>query len=411
MGMNEIPSANRVQIGIFGRANAGKSSIINAITGQDLAIISGKKGTTTDPVTKAMELLPLGPVVLIDTPGLDDTGYLEKLRVEKTRKVLNKVDIAVLAVDAKTADEASLRTIEGPLMRQFAEKKLPYVVAVNKADLMTAAEQDKLAAFFGKGPHLLFVSAKTGQNIRELKECIAGAMPQEDGSKRLIGDLLKPNDTVVLVVPIDSAAPKGRLILPQQQVIRDCLEAGAIPVVTRDTELPRALLALSEKPKAVITDSQVFKQAAGVTPKDVFLTSFSILFSRYKGDLWQQVKGAERIGSLKDGDTVLISEGCTHHRQCGDIGTEQLPRLIRGFTGKKLDFCFTSGGDFPEDLSGAALVVHCGGCTLNRREMKYRLALAYAQGVPMTNYGTALAFLNGILGRSLELFQQPQEGL
>lgn len=411
MGMNETPSANRVQIGIFGRVNAGKSSIINAITGQDLAIISGKKGTTTDPVKKAMELLPLGPVVLIDTPGLDDTGYLGKLRVEKTREVLNKVDIAVLAVDAKAADEASLREIEEPLIRRFAEQKLPYVIAVNKADRISDAKRNRLADFFGKEAPLMFVSAKTGQNILELKERIAAALPPEDPGRRLIGDLLQPYDTVVLVVPIDSAAPKGRLILPQQQVIRDCLEAGAIPVVTRDTELPRALLSLSAKPKAVITDSQAFLQAAKATPKDVYLTSFSILFSRYKGDLWQQVEGARAIRDLKDGDLVLVSEGCTHHRQCGDIGTQKLPRRIREFTGKELAFRFTSGGEFPEDLSGFALAIHCGGCTLNGREMQRRLSLARASGTPMTNYGTALAYMSGILKRSLELFQQPQEGL
>jgi len=409
--MNETPSANRVQIGIFGRVNAGKSSIINAITGQDLAIISGKKGTTTDPVKKAMELLPLGPVVLIDTPGLDDTGYLGKLRVEKTREVLNKVDIAVLAVDAKAADEASLRGIEEPLIRRFAEQKLPYVIAVNKADRISDAKRNRLADFFGKEAPLMFVSAKTGQNILELKERIAAALPPEDPGRRLIGDLLQPYDTVVLVVPIDSAAPKGRLILPQQQVIRDCLEAGAIPVVTRDTELPRALLSLSAKPKAVITDSQAFLQAAKATPKDVYLTSFSILFSRYKGDLWQQVEGTRAIRDLKDGDLVLVSEGCTHHRQCGDIGTQKLPRRIREFTGKELAFRFTSGGEFPEDLSGFALAIHCGGCTLNGREMQRRLSLARASGTPMTNYGTALAYMSGILKRSLELFQQPQEGL
>ncbi len=411
MGMNETPSANRVQIGIFGRVNAGKSSIINAITGQDLAIISGKKGTTTDPVKKAMELLPLGPVVLIDTPGLDDTGYLGKLRVEKTREVLNKVDIAVLAVDAKAADEASLREIEEPLIRRFSDQKLPYVIAVNKADRISDAKRNRLADFFGKEAPLMFVSAKTGQNILELKERIAAALPPEDPGRRLIGDLLQPYDTVVLVVPIDSAAPKGRLILPQQQVIRDCLEAGAIPVVTRDTELPRALLSLSAKPKAVITDSQAFLQAAKATPKDVYLTSFSILFSRYKGDLWQQVEGTRAIRDLKDGDLVLVSEGCTHHRQCGDIGTQKLPRRIREFTGKELAFRFTSGGEFPEDLSGFALAIHCGGCTLNGREMQRRLSLARASGTPMTNYGTALAYMSGILKRSLELFQQPQEGL
>lgn len=411
MGMNETPSANRIHIGLFGRRNAGKSSLMNAITGQSLSVVSDQKGTTTDPVKKAMELLPLGPVVFIDTPGLDDTGELGGLRVQKARQALNQTDLAALVIDAMEADPASLAAVELPFLSRLSEKKLPYVIALNKAELLTEEKKAALTDFFQKDPRLLFVSAKTGQNIRELKECIARLAPAGGEEKRLVGDLLKPYDLVVLVVPIDSAAPKGRLILPQQQVIRDCLEAGAIPVVVRDTELADALKALGKKPAAVITDSQAFHTVSKIVPKEIFLTSFSILFSRYKGDLRQQVTGARAIRSLKDGDTVLISEGCTHHRQCGDIGTVKLPRLLREASGANLFFDFTSGGDFPGDLSGYALVVHCGGCTLNEREMKYRLECAAAQGVPMTNYGVAIAAMNGILDRSLELFQNPQEGL
>lgn len=411
MSMNGTPSAERVHIGIFGRTNAGKSSIINAMTGQSLAIVSNQKGTTTDPVSKAMELLPLGPVVLIDTPGLDDESELGKKRIAKTHQVFNKADIAVLIVDADAvlADAGAFAAVEQPLLALFAEKKLPYVVAVNKSDCLTEERRKSVLSFFHKEKNLLFVSARSGENIGRLKECIAGLAPPKDAAGRLVGDLLQPHDVVVLVVPIDSAAPKGRLILPQQQVIRDCLEAGAIPVTVRDTELSEALLALRKKPKAVITDSQAFAVAAKATPKDVYLTSFSILFSRYKGDLCQQVEGAKAIRRLKDGDRVLISEGCTHHRQCGDIGTQKLPRLMREFTGKQLVFEFTSGGQFAEDLSGYAAVVHCGGCMLNGREMKYRLECAKNQGVPMTNYGVALADMQGILDRSLELFLHVQE--
>ena len=411
MGMNETPSANRVHIGIFGRRNAGKSSLINAVTGQGLAIVSDQKGTTTDPVSKAMELLPLGPVVLIDTPGLDDEGELGEKRVAKTYQVLNKVDLAVLVVDAAEADKAGLEAVERPLLRLFAKKKLPFLIAVNKAELLDKKERETIAKFFEKEARLLFVSAKTGQNIHSLKDCIAAMVPAEDMRKKIVGDLLSPHDIAVLVVPIDSAAPKGRLILPQQQVIRDCLEAGAVPVVARDTELAAALDALAGKPKLIITDSQAFGRVSQDTPPDVYLTSFSILFARYKGNLWQQVNGAEAIRSLKNQDMVLISEGCTHHRQCEDIGTVKLPRFLQQFTGKELSFSFTSGGQFPEDLSKFALIVHCGGCTLNEREMKYRLECAKEQNVPMTNYGVALAYMHGILDRSLEIFGRPQEGL
>lgn len=408
MGMNETPSANRIHIGIFGRRNAGKSSIINAITGQSLAIVSEVKGTTTDPVSKAMELLPLGPVVMIDTPGLDDEGELGEKRIEKSYQVLNKTDIAVLVIEAsgcisELEDEYSQK-VEKDLLKRFAEKNIPYVIAINKSEELSEDEKNRISVFYKEEKHLLFVSAETGQNIHQLKECIAGLVPSEDMTLKIVGDLLEPCDIAVLVVPIDSAAPKGRLILPQQQVIRDCLEAGAIPVVTRESELSETLKSLAKKPKLVITDSQAFERVAKDTPEDIYLTSFSILFSRYKGDLKQQVAGAKAIRELKDGDTVLISEGCTHHRQCGDIGTEKLPNWIRKFTGKEINFAFTSGIQFPENLLKYALVVHCGGCTLNEREMKYRLKCAKEQGIPMTNYGIAIADMHGILDRSLEVF-------
>ncbi|MBO5373494.1 MAG: [FeFe] hydrogenase H-cluster maturation GTPase HydF [Lachnospiraceae bacterium] len=402
MGMNAAPSAERVHIGIFGRRNAGKSSIINAITGQNLAIVSDIKGTTTDPVSKAMELLPLGPVVLIDTPGLDDEGDLGEMRVKKSYQVLNKVDIAVLVIAGESFDRES--DIEKKLIQRFIEKKIPYIIAVNKVELLAEEKKAEIAAAFDK-EQIIFVSALKQENIHELKEKIAALKPQEDTDKRLVGDLLERGDIVVLVVPIDSAAPKGRLILPQQQVIRDCLEAGAIPVVTREKELTETLQALAKKPKVVITDSQAFERVAKETPQGIYLTSFSILFARYKGSLMQQAKGAKTIWQLKDGDTVLISEGCTHHRQCGDIGTEKLPRWILNATGKQINFVFTSGTEFPEDLSQYALIIHCGGCTLNEREMQYRLKCAKDFGIPMTNYGTAIADIHGVLDRSMEIFK------
>lgn len=409
MGMNETPSADRVHIGIFGRRNAGKSSIINAITGQSLAIVSEVKGTTTDPVSKAMELLPLGPVVMIDTPGLDDEGELGEKRIQKSYQVLNKTDIAVLVVDGpfcvSDRKEEEIKAVEIKLLERFADKKIPYVVAVNKSELLTEEQKKKITALFSVEKNLLFVSAKEMDHIHDLKEQIAASVPSEDMTLKIAGDLLETGDIAVLVVPIDSAAPKGRLILPQQQVIRDCLEAGAIPVVTRETELPQALESLSKKPKVVITDSQAFERVSKDTPKDIYLTSFSILFSRYKGDLKQQVRGAKALKNLKDNDTVLISEGCTHHRQCDDIGTVKMPRWISDYTKKNLNFEFTSGTEFPEDLSKYAVIVHCGGCTLNQREMKYRLKCAADQGIPMTNYGVAIADMHGILDRSLEIFQ------
>ena len=413
MGLNETPSADRTHIGIFGRRNAGKSSIINAITGQNLAIVSDVKGTTTDPVSKAMELLPLGPVVMIDTPGLDDVGELGAKRVQKAYQVLNKTDIAVLVVDGSfcvtDAGKAEIVQVEKKLLERFADKKIPYVIAVNKSELLDDGQKNVIAQLFAGEKNLLFVSAKEAENIHELKERIAASVPSEDMTRKIVGDLLETGDIAVLVVPIDSAAPKGRLILPQQQVIRDCLEAGAIPVVTRETELPQALQSLSKKPKVVITDSQAFERVSKDTPEDIYLTSFSILLARYKGDIEQQVAGAKALKALKDGDTVLISEGCTHHRQCDDIGTVKMPRWILNYTGKDVKFEFTSGTEFPEDLSKYALIVHCGGCTLNEREMKYRLKCAADQGVPMTNYGVAIADMHGILDRSCEIFQKEKK--
>lgn len=405
MSMNDTPSANRVHIGIFGRRNVGKSSIINAVTGQNLAIVSDIKGTTTDPVSKAMELLPLGPVVLIDTPGLDDEGELGKKRIAKSYQVLNKTDLAILVLDGTLHfDEIEMERLEKPLVKEFQDRKIPYLIAVNKAENLSDEGKSLFFKTFYQEKNLLFISARSGMNIHQLKDSIANLAPKEDNNRRIVGDLLERGDIAVLVVPIDSSAPKGRLILPQQQVIRDCLESGAIPVVTRETELCETFHSLAKKPKVVITDSQAFRRVSLDTPKDIFLTSFSILFSRYKGNLMQQVSGAKSIRTLKDKDVVLISEGCTHHRQCEDIGTVKLPRLIKEFTGKDIDFQFTSGTQFPEDLKGYALIVHCGGCTLNEREMKYRLKCAKDQGVPMTNYGIAIADMNGILDRSLLIF-------
>lgn len=391
MGLNNTPMAERVHIGIFGRRNAGKSSIINAMTGQNLAIVSDVAGTTTDPVLKAMELLPLGPVVIIDTPGLDDEGELGRLRVQKAYQVLNKTDIAVVVIDGSVGKTAA----DEEILERIREKKIPYMIVKNKSDLQ-AAEKDE--------ENVISVSAKTGQNIYALKERIAALAPKEDMTRKIVGDLLKPNDLAVLVVPIDSAAPKGRLILPQQQTIRDILETGAVSVVTRDHELKETLASLGKKPKLVITDSQIFGRVSKEVPADMQLTSFSILMARYKGDLKPNVKGARALEHLQDGDVVLISEGCTHHRQCEDIGTVKLPRWIKEHTGKELRFEFTSGTEFPLDLSSYKLIVHCGGCMLNEREMKYRLKCAEDQGVPMTNYGICIAYINGILERSLVPF-------
>ena len=403
MGMNQTPVSERVHIGFFGRRNAGKSSIINKVTGQELSVVSEVKGTTTDPVFKSMELPPMGPVVMMDTPGIDDGGGLGELRVKKSLQVLGKADVAVLVADLLEG----IGEPEERLVKQFRDRGIPYLIVYNKADLKETGAVPECGAHTGAiGPDAdkapaLYVSAKTGEGIHELKEAIAQFSPKEEG-RRLVGDLLAPGDQAVLVVPIDKAAPKGRLILPQQQAVRDILEAGAVAVVARDWGLPEALGCLKEKPRIVITDSQVFGQVAKDTPKEVPLTSFSILFARYKGSLEQAVEGAKRLDSLEDGDRVLMAEGCTHHRQCDDIGTVKLPRWIREYTRKNLDFAHVSGTEFPEDLSSYQLVVHCGGCMLNRKEMEGRLRRAAGQQVAMTNYGILIAKMKGILERSLE---------
>ena len=399
MGLNDKVSAERVHIGFFGLRNAGKSSVVNAVTGQSLSLVSETKGTTTDPVQKAMELLPIGPVVIIDTPGIDDVGTLGEMRVKRAMQVLDKTDIAILVVDA----EKGLQQADQELLKLFEKKKIPHITVYNKSDLL--ATVPSLPEKLQEKNDAIYVSAKSGDQIYELKERIGAltkAASAKADEKRIVADLIQPEDVVVLVAPIDSAAPKGRLILPQQQTIRDVLESGAISVVTRETELPQTLLALGKKPALVITDSQAFKKVNADTPADVPLTSFSILFARYKGDLKEAVHGAAQLDKLQDGDTVLISEGCTHHRQCGDIGTVKLPNWIRKYTGKELNFAFTSGGEFPEYLSPYALVVHCGGCMLNEREMRSRLRSAADQEIPMTNYGIAIAYMKGILERSVE---------
>lgn len=406
MSLNNTPAAERVHIGIFGRRNAGKSSLINALTSQNLAIVSDVKGTTTDPVAKSMELLPLGPVVLIDTPGLDDTGDLGALRVQKAHQTLNKTDIAILVVDASSGVTAEDQRI----LSRIREKQIPCLVAVNKSDLDSAGEIPKLPD--SNAIEVLPVSAKTGQGIEKLKERIAALAPKEEENRRIVGDLLSPGDLVCLVIPIDKAAPKGRLILPQQQTIRDILDTGALALAVRDTELKAALEGQDGRPgfhpALVITDSQAFANVASIVPPQIPLTSFSILFARYKGSLKALAEGARALDTLKKGDHILVSEGCTHHRQCGDIGTVKLPALIRRHTGlaapEDLRFSFTSGTEFPEDLSGYRMVIHCGGCMLNEREMKFRMACARDAGVPMTNYGTAIAHMNGILERSLAPF-------
>ena len=391
MGLNDTPAGNRIQIGFFGRRNAGKSSLVNAVTGQQLSVVSEYKGTTTDPVYKAMELLPLGPVMIIDTPGMDDEGELGELRIEKTKQVIRKIDIAILVVDGNVG----LMPIEEEFVAMLKERQIPYIITYNKADIVD--EMDV------QGEPGIWVSAVTKQGVTELKEKIAHLVKVEDSRFRIVGDLLHPLDFVILVIPIDSAAPKGRLILPQQQVIRDILEAGAIPVVTRDTELQQTLNRLGAKPYMVITDSQAFKQVAACTPDDIYLTSFSILMARWKGFLSTAVQGVEALSQIEDGDKILIAEGCTHHRQCEDIGTVKLPQWIRTYTGRKPEFVFCSGTEFPEDLHAFKLVVHCGGCMLNEKEMRYRMQSAVAQQIPFTNYGILIAHMNGILARSIEV--------
>lgn len=406
MGMNQTPASERVHISFFGKRNTGKSSVINAVTGQDLAIVSSVMGTTTDPVYKSMELLPLGPVVVIDTPGIDDEGELGALRVRKSYQVLNKTDIAILVVDSTTGKGEE----EFALLHKFHEKHIPYLVVYNKIDLLSVEEIKNLAMSVRAGEVL--ASAADGMNIQELKEKIATLKPEDTHQYPLIQDLIEPLDLVILVVPIDKAAPKGRLILPQQQTIRDILERGALSLVVRDTELKSTLdhfLAQGVCPKLVVTDSQAFARVSKDVPENITLTSFSILFARYKGELETQLKGVAALSSIEDGDHILIAEGCTHHRQCGDIGTCKMPEWIRNYTGKEPVFEFTSGTEFPDDVSSYKMVVHCGGCMLNEREMKYRIACCQDQGVPITNYGILIAQVTGILKRSLGPFPKMQE--
>ena len=390
MSLNDTPSANRIHIGFFGCRNAGKSSVVNAITGQELAVVSDVLGTTTDPVQKAMELLPLGPVMIIDTPGFDDVGELGEKRIQKTKQILNRTDIAVLVVDAKKGFTAT----DKQLLALIQEKELPYLIIYNKSDLLEKIPKEE--------EHSIYISALEKIGIQECKEKLAHQIPTEDMTLQIVGDLLCPGDLAVLVIPIDSAAPKGRLILPQQQVIRDILEAGAAAVTVRNTELAQTLQKLEGKVRMVITDSQAFEEVAAIVPKEIPLTSFSILMARFKGYLETAVKGIQAVDSLKDGDRILISEGCTHHRQCEDIGTVKLPNWLLKYTGKDLKFEWSSGREFKEDLSPYAMVIHCGGCMLNEREMKYRMKCAVDQGIPFTNYGIAIAYMKGILQRSIE---------
>lgn len=395
MSLNNTPAAERVHIGIFGKRNAGKSSVINAITGQSIAIVSDVKGTTTDPVIKTMELLPLGPVVIIDTPGLDDIGALGELRIQKAYQMLNKTDLAVLVIDVSIG----ITEEDKKILDRIKEKDIPYIVVWNKIDLLSRLSEREQGIPAEKQ---IQISTKTGKNILALKELIAKQAPNAKNEYPLVSDLLNPGDFVVIVVPIDSSAPKGRLILPQQQTIREILDSDSTAIVVKDTELEETIQKLGHLIKLVITDSQVFQQVVAILPPEIPLTSFSILFARYKGNLKTLANGAKALDTLDNEDTILISEGCTHHRQCNDIGTVKLPRLIQKHTGKKINFAFTSGTEFPEDLSPYRMIIHCGGCMLNEREMKYRLKCAEDQHVPITNYGTAIAHMNHILKRSLE---------
>lgn len=394
MSLNSTPSANRVHIGFFGCRNAGKSSLVNAVTGQELAVVSDVKGTTTDPVSKAMELLPLGPVVIIDTPGYDDEGALGEKRVRKTKQTLNKTDIAVLVVDGTRG----MNKYDFELLSIIKEKNIPYIIVYNKSD---AGE----AVSVIDGENCIAVSAEKNENIYELKERIGKLMPSDDG-KTLVDGIMSAGDTAVLVIPIDEAAPKGRLILPQQQVIRDILDIGGCAVVTKETELAETLDRLKDKPKVVITDSQAFAMVSKIVPEDVPLTSFSILMARYKGFLETAYRGVHAIDELRDGDTVLIAEGCTHHRQCGDIGTVKIPRWLAAHTGNKIEIKTCSGTEFPEDLTPYAAVIHCGGCMLSEREVQYRMKCALDFGVPFTNYGIFIAYVTGILERSVKMIPE-----
>lgn len=392
MGLNDTVSAERIHIGFFGLRNAGKSSVVNAVTGQKLSLVSDVKGTTTDPVQKAMELLPLGPVVIIDTPGIDDTGTLGEMRAERARQTLTHTDIAILVTDANNP----LTDTEKELAGVFNEKNIPYITVYNKSDLLENVPNP--------GKNEIYVSAKNNTNIYELKELIGSLSGKSKEQKPLLGDLINKNDIAVLVTPIDSAAPKGRMILPQQNAIRDVLDNSCINIVVKESELEYALSIMNKKPKIVVTDSQAFEKVSKIVPEDIPLTSFSIVFARYKGILKEAVKGASMLNKLNDGDKILISEGCTHHRQCEDIGTVKLPKWITAFSGKKLEFEFTSGREFPDDVSSYALVIHCGGCMLNEREMISRMQTCVNEDTPITNYGTAIAFMNNILKRTLAPF-------
>ena len=392
MSLNETTAGERLHIAFFGRRNAGKSSLVNAVTGQSLSVVSDVAGTTTDPVKKAMELLPLGPVMIWDTAGFDDEGDLGALRVEKTREVLAKTDIAILVTNAA---EDALYPDEAAFLEDLKKRKPPYIHVKNKSDLSENKQSDTA--------DVLYASAVTGEGIDALKERLGALAKQKQNNKKIVSDLLNPGDIVVLVCPIDEAAPKGRLILPQQQTIRDIIDAGCSAFVCQDTELPGVLSALKAPPRMVITDSQAFGRVSKMVPTTIPLTSFSILFARYKGDLLSQVRGAAALSTLSDGDRVLISEGCTHHRQCGDIGTVKLPAWVKKFSGADVDITFTSGGEFPSDLSPYKLVIHCGACMLNETEMQNRIARTKEQGIPICNYGVAIAHCTGILRRSLEL--------
>lgn len=392
MGLNDTPSGERVHIGFFGRRNAGKSSVVNAVTGQELAVVSDTKGTTTDPVKKAMELLPIGPVMIIDTPGFDDVGALGEQRVKKTKQILNRTDVAVLVIDAVEG----MQQCDRELQNIFEEKQIPYLLVYNKMDLLEQIPEEKQRE--------IYVSALKKERIEELKERIAAIGKVSDGKLRLVGDLIHPSDLVLLVIPIDKAAPKGRLILPQQQVIRDVLEADGAAICVKEYELRELLDKLGTTLALVITDSQVFAKVSADVPEEIPLTSFSILMARYKGLLDTAVEGVTAIDSLKDGDRILIAEGCTHHRQCDDIGSVKIPRWLRNYTGKELEIETCSGQSFPEDLSPYTLVIHCGGCMLNEREVRYRMKCAKDQQVPITNYGIAIAFMQGILKRSVQMF-------
>ena len=394
MSLNNTPNSERIHIGFFGRRNAGKSSVVNAVTNQQMSVVSNILGTTTDPVTKAMELLPLGPVLIIDTPGFDDNSELGEQRIARTKEILRRTDIAVLVVDSTIGKQDT----DYELIKIFKERRVPYIVAYNKSDL--TGEQ-----LYSDG---LAVSARKMTNIYKLKEVIA-KLVKLDAPATLCGDLINKGDLVVLVIPIDSSAPKGRIILPQQQVLRDVLDKGAAAVCVQDTELESTLTKLSQKPSLVITDSQAFESVSKIVPENIILTSFSILMARYKGFLKTAVKGAKMLDELEDGDKILIAEGCTHHRQCEDIGTVKLPKWIRGYTGKELEFETSSGNSFPQDITAYKLIVHCGGCMINEREMQSRRELADLNGVPFTNYGTVIAYMNGILKRSLAVLPDYQK--